>query len=94
MKTEWELIKVNPETHQTSVPDIFAGGDVSYGPKLFIDAIASGQVAARSIHDSGRSTPGAPSKARTTPKPKALGSSVKEPSPVFRLGQARLQDVR
>ena len=32
-------------------PDVFAGGDVVLGPRLFIDAIASGQVAARSIHD-------------------------------------------
>ncbi len=56
VKSEWELIKVDPETNQTSAPDVFAGGDVSYGPKLFIDAIASGQVAARSIHDYLRGT--------------------------------------
>ena len=34
-----------------SRPDVFAGGDVVLGPRLFIDAIASAQVAARSIHD-------------------------------------------
>jgi len=50
------LVKVDPETLQTSRPDVFAGGDVVLGPRLFIDAIASGQVAARSIHDYLRRT--------------------------------------
>jgi ferredoxin len=50
------LIHVDPETLQTSRPDVFAGGDVVLGPRLFIDAIASGQVAARGIHDYLRRT--------------------------------------
>jgi NADPH-dependent glutamate synthase beta subunit-like oxidoreductase len=50
------LVKVDPETFQTTRPDVFAGGDVVLGPKLFIDAIASAQVAARSIHDFLRKT--------------------------------------
>jgi formate dehydrogenase (NADP+) beta subunit len=50
------LIQVDAETLQTSRPDVFAGGDVVLGPRLFIDAIASGQVAARSIHDYLRRT--------------------------------------
>lgn len=55
--SERGLVKVDPETLQsTSRPDVFAGGDVVLGPRLFIDAIASGQVAARSIHDYLRST--------------------------------------
>ena len=45
------LIKVNPETYQTTAPDVFACGDIAHGPRLFIDAIASAQVAARSMHD-------------------------------------------
>jgi NADPH-dependent glutamate synthase beta subunit-like oxidoreductase len=49
--TDRGLIKADPETLQTSRPDVFAGGDVVLGPRLFIDAIASAQVAARSIHD-------------------------------------------
>lgn len=49
--TDRGLIKVDAETLQTSRPDVFAGGDVVLGPRLFIDAIASGQTAARSIHD-------------------------------------------
>ncbi|MEZ5398397.1 MAG: FAD-dependent oxidoreductase [Bryobacteraceae bacterium] len=49
--TERGLIKVNPETYQTTAPDVFACGDVAHGPRLFIDAVASAQVAARSMHD-------------------------------------------
>ena len=49
--TDRGLIKVDSETQQTSRPDVFAGGDVVLGPRLFIDAIASAQVAARGIHD-------------------------------------------
>ncbi|MEQ1948246.1 MAG: FAD-dependent oxidoreductase [Bryobacteraceae bacterium] len=50
------LIKVNPETYQTTAPDIFACGDIAHGPRLFIDAIASAQIAARSMHDFLRGT--------------------------------------
>jgi NADPH-dependent glutamate synthase beta subunit-like oxidoreductase len=45
------LIKVNPDTYQTTAPDVFACGDIAHGPKLFIHAIASAQIAARSMHD-------------------------------------------
>ncbi|HSF44098.1 MAG TPA: FAD-dependent oxidoreductase, partial [Thermoanaerobaculia bacterium] len=54
--TDRGLIKVDTETFQTSRPDVFAGGDVVLGPRLFIDAIASAQVAARGIHDYLRRT--------------------------------------
>jgi len=50
------LIKVNPETYQTTAPDIFACGDIAHGPRLFIDAIASAHTAARSMHDFLRGT--------------------------------------
>ena len=45
------LIKVDPETYQTTAPDVFACGDIAHGPRLFINAIRSAQVAARSMHD-------------------------------------------
>jgi len=35
---------------QTSMPDVFAGGDVVTGPKFAIDAIAAGKEASVSIH--------------------------------------------
>ncbi len=39
------LVSVNPDTGQTSAPDVFAGGDVAYGPRLIIDAVRHGHVA-------------------------------------------------
>ncbi len=43
-------IAVNEVTLQTTKSDIFAGGDVTSGPRLAIDAIAMGKEAAVSIH--------------------------------------------
>jgi len=54
--SERGLIKVNRETYQTTAPDVFACGDIAHGPRLFIDAIASAQIAARSMHDYLRGT--------------------------------------
>ncbi len=56
VETERGLIKVDPETYQTTAPDIFACGDIAHGPRLFIHAIASAQIAARSMHDYLRGT--------------------------------------
>ncbi len=39
------LVTVNPDNGQTTAPDIFAGGDVAYGPRLIIDAVKHGHVA-------------------------------------------------
>jgi ferredoxin len=38
------------ETLATSKPTVFVGGDIAHGPKLFIDAVASGSKAAQGIH--------------------------------------------
>ncbi len=40
----------DPKTFQTTVPDIFVGGDMFYGPRFAIDAIACGKEGAISIH--------------------------------------------
>jgi NADPH-dependent glutamate synthase beta subunit-like oxidoreductase len=56
VETQRGLIKVNPETYQTTAPDVYACGDIAHGPRLFINAIASAQVAARSMHDFLRGT--------------------------------------
>ncbi len=42
-------IKVNPQTHQTSVPWVFAGGDFVHGSKTVIQAVASGRRSAQGI---------------------------------------------
>jgi NADPH-dependent glutamate synthase beta subunit-like oxidoreductase len=39
----------DPETMATSRPDIFAGGDVAFGPRIIITAVAEGKKAANSI---------------------------------------------
>lgn len=43
------LIAVDPETLETTVPGVFAGGDAAFGPRNVISAIADGRLAARSI---------------------------------------------
>jgi ferredoxin len=42
-------LQADPETLATSRPDVFAGGDVAFGPRIVITAVAEGQRAARSI---------------------------------------------
>jgi len=40
----------DPLTHETPLAGLFVGGDVSYGPKSVVEAVASGKKAAESIH--------------------------------------------
>jgi formate dehydrogenase (NADP+) beta subunit len=40
------LVEITPITGSTSAPDVFAGGDVAYGPRLIIDAVKHGHLAA------------------------------------------------
>src|SRR5213592_2757560 len=42
--------KVNTKTMQSSVPNIFFGGDAAFGPKNIIWAVAHGHDAALSMH--------------------------------------------
>lgn len=46
-----KLIKIDPETLATSAKGIFAGGDVAFGPRNIIDAVANGKRAALSIDE-------------------------------------------
>ncbi len=48
--TQRNTILVDPTTLATSAAGIFAGGDVSFGPRNAIEAIANGKKAAQSIH--------------------------------------------
>ncbi|MBI5082790.1 MAG: FAD-dependent oxidoreductase, partial [Chloroflexi bacterium] len=43
-------LAVDKETLMTTAPGIFAGGDIAFGPRLIINAVADGQRAARGIH--------------------------------------------
>jgi formate dehydrogenase beta subunit len=42
-------IKTSPDTLETNIPGVFAGGDAVFGPRIAIDSIANGKHAARSI---------------------------------------------
>jgi NADPH-dependent glutamate synthase beta subunit-like oxidoreductase/NAD-dependent dihydropyrimidine dehydrogenase PreA subunit len=49
-------VQTDPQSLATSRPDVFAGGDLAFGPRIIITAVAEGQRAARSIarHLTGR----------------------------------------
>ncbi len=47
--SKWNLLVVNPETLQTNVPWIFAGGDAVTGPATVIEAVAAGKRAAHYV---------------------------------------------
>ncbi len=49
--TERGMIKVGTDKIQTSLPGLFLAGDLAYGPRLVIDAVASGKKAAVLIHE-------------------------------------------
>jgi len=44
--TNWQTFSVDPQTMQTNIPGIFAGGDAVTGPATAIEAIAAGKKAA------------------------------------------------
>lgn len=44
-----KTIKVNPDTLETNLKGVFAGGDAVFGPRMVIDSIANGKQVARSV---------------------------------------------
>jgi NADH-quinone oxidoreductase subunit F len=56
-KTRWNTLVVDGETLQTSVPGVFAGGDVVSGPATVLEAIATAKKAAMFIHKYLRGEP-------------------------------------
>ncbi|MCC7496422.1 MAG: FAD-dependent oxidoreductase [Bryobacterales bacterium] len=59
-QTRMGTVKVNAETLATSAPGVYAGGDVAFGPRNLIEAIANGKQAALSIDDHLRGVTGGP----------------------------------
>jgi glutamate synthase (NADPH/NADH) small chain len=47
--TKWGTIVVNDDTMQTSVPGVYAGGDIVSGAATVILAMGQGRIAAASI---------------------------------------------
>lgn len=50
VKTDRNRIVVNPDTMETSMPGVFAGGDAVTGPASAIKAMAAGKKAAAAMH--------------------------------------------
>lgn len=74
--SKYGTINIDPLTHQTSVSDVFAGGDCVTGPSSVVEAVAAGLRAAESIdrHLRGRSL----KKGRTLERPQAVDVDVNE----------------
>ncbi|MCG2634911.1 MAG: FAD-dependent oxidoreductase [Gammaproteobacteria bacterium] len=47
---DWGLPVVDEATHQSTLPNVFFGGDSAFGPKNIITAVAHGHAAAISMH--------------------------------------------
>ena len=48
---KWGYIDADPETGRTSIPNIFAGGDIVTGSATVIEAMGAGKRSARAIHE-------------------------------------------
>jgi len=46
------FLACDPETGRTNAADVFVAGDLAYGPKLLIHAVASGKAVARAVYES------------------------------------------
>ena len=49
--TKWHTLKVNPDTLETTLKGVFAGGDIVTGGATVISAMGAGRKAAQSIHE-------------------------------------------
>jgi glutamate synthase (NADPH/NADH) small chain len=49
--TKWGTVEVNPENMQSSIPEIFAGGDIVRGGATVILAMGDGRKAAAGMHE-------------------------------------------
>ena len=50
LETKWGRVVVNPDTMESSVPGLFAGGDCINGGKETVNAVQDGKIAALGIH--------------------------------------------
>jgi len=81
--TPQNTLSVERETLATSARDVFAGGDVAFGPRIAIEAVADGRRAARAIDlRAGRlrgdpSRPGAPRAAGAAHAARARRASLR-----------------
>ncbi|HWG19983.1 MAG TPA: FAD-dependent oxidoreductase [Terracidiphilus sp.] len=93
------ILKIN-EDMSTTAPGVFAGGDVAFGPRVLVEAVANGHRAARSIHVylSGKTAATVRSRFRILPNwkmPKAYLTTPRQIMPVLpanrRIGIAEVE---
>jgi formate dehydrogenase (NADP+) beta subunit len=60
IETRQGRITVDTRTLATTAPGVFAGGDAAFGPRIAINAVADGKLAARSIDERLRGRPRPP----------------------------------
>jgi glutamate synthase (NADPH/NADH) small chain len=48
--TDWGTIEAEPTTGETSIPGVFAGGDIVTGAATVIQAMGAGKDSAKAIH--------------------------------------------
>jgi len=77
--TRWHTFDVDPASMQTSVPDVFAGGDAVTGPATVVEAIGAGKRAARAIDYYLRG--------------EALPRRIKDPEPRMRVATVMIDAV-
>jgi formate dehydrogenase beta subunit len=67
------LVAVDPRTLATTMPGVFCGGDLAFGPRIVIEAVADGKRAALAIHESlgGGPVPRARGRFRSIPLDRA-----------------------
>lgn len=82
--TEGGTIEVDPLTLQTSLPGVFAGGDVVTGPGFVVDAIGQGHQAAISIDRFLRGMDLKDGREKRLIEPAALPRFIRSPSPRVR----------
>lgn len=49
-RNKWGYIEADPETNGTSIPNVYAGGDIITGSATVIQAMGAGRIAANAIH--------------------------------------------
>jgi len=90
--SKWDRLSVNPETFETNVRGIFAGGDFITGPRDVIRVIADGRKAALSVHRYLSEEPLGKKPAYFTPVPEIQIDSNLEKIPRQRMDALPVQE--
>jgi glutamate synthase (NADPH) small chain len=49
-RNKWGYIEANPKTMETSILNVYAGGDIVTGSATVIEAMGAGRIAANTMH--------------------------------------------